>query len=135
MKKLLYTYIALFCSALTFAQIPAYYNDVDLTLTGMALKAELATKITNTHTNPLSYTPGVWNTVKVSDQDPDNSLNVLLVYGYNDTDGDVTNDRTRSKNSSGDANGQWNREHVFPKSLAEPNLTTGSPSAGTDAHN
>jgi len=28
----------------------------------------------------------------------------------------------------------WNREHVYPKSLATPSLSTGDPSAGTDAH-
>jgi endonuclease I len=132
MKKLLYTYIALFCSALTFAQIPAYYNDVDLTLTGMALKGELATKITNTH-NYITYSQ-VWDVLKVSDLNPENTNEVLLVYGYDDNDGIESTDRTRNKNSNGGATtSQWNREHVFAKSIGEPDL--GSTGPGADAHN
>jgi endonuclease I len=116
------------------AQLPAYYNDVDLTLTGMALKTELSTKISNTHTNQLSYTPDVWNVLKVSDLDPTDNGDVLLVYGYDDTDADETNDRSRSKNASGGSpSGEWNREHVFPKSIGTPDLGTSGP--GADAHN
>ena len=64
------------------AQIPAYYTGVDLNLTGMSLKSELTSKITSSHTTNISYTPGVWNLLKVSDLDPTNSNNVVLVYGY-----------------------------------------------------
>jgi endonuclease I len=101
----------------------------------MALKDELANKITVTHTNPTTYTQ-VWTVLKQSDLDPSNSSNVLLVYGYEDgTDGSVVNDRSRDKNNSGGSNGQWNREHIYAKSIATPALSTSSPSAGTDCHN
>mgnify|MGYP000536595704 CR=1 FL=1 len=119
-------------SASLFAQQP-YYNGVNFSLTGNALKTELANKITTTHTNQLSYS-NVWNELKITDLDPSNSSNVLLLYGYNDSDGSVVNDRTRSKNSNGGNNGEWNREHTFAQSLATPNMTTSSPNAGTDAH-
>jgi len=132
MKKILLI-ISLFLSICIYAQIPAYYNNVNLTLTGMALKAELAQKITVTHTNQISYS-GVWTALKQTDLDPNNSANVLLLYGYNDTDGNTYTDRTRSKNSNGGSNGDWNREHTYAKSLATPNMTTASPGAGTDAH-
>jgi endonuclease I len=126
--------IAILLAVTLNAQIPAYYNDVNLSLTGMSLKNELTTKITATHTNQLSYTPGVWNTLKVSDLDPTNSDNVILVYGWDDTDADETNDRTRDKDFSGGNNSnQWNREHVFPKSKGTPELGTTGP--GADAHN
>lgn len=46
-------------SLASFGQIPSYYNDVNLSLSGQSLKNELATKVTNTQTNTLSYTPGV----------------------------------------------------------------------------
>lgn len=137
MKKFILLIAVFFTvSTILHAQVPAYYNDVDLTLTGMDLKAALTTKITNTHTSPLSYTPGVWNTLKVSDLDPDNASNVLLIYGYEDgSDATDDNDLERDKDANGDGSNEWNREHVYAKSLATPALTTNSPGAGTDAHN
>jgi endonuclease I/chitodextrinase len=116
-----------------YAQIPTYYNDVNLTLTGTALKDALATKIINTHTTNLSYTPGVWDALKQTDLDPTDPTKVLLIYGWNDSDGDITNDRTRGVDQNGGGTGVWNREHVYAKSLANPNLGTSGP--GADAHN
>ncbi len=114
------------------AQQP-YYNGVNLTLTGSALKTELSNKITTSHIPLLSYS-SVWTELKITDLDPSNSSNVLLLYGYNDSDGSVVNDRTRSKNSNGGNVGDWNREHTYAQSLATPNMSTSSPNAGTDAH-
>lgn len=132
MKKSLLTFFTFLCVTV-FAQIPAYYNNVNLTLTGQALKTALATKITVTHTNLISYAQ-VWTTLQQTDLDPTNSANVLLIYGWDDTDASVINDRSRDKNNTGGANGQWNREHTYAQSLATPNLTTASPGPGTDAH-
>ncbi|MBW1295723.1 endonuclease [Aquimarina litoralis] len=110
-----------------------YYDDVDLTLTGVALKAELATKITNTHTNFLSYTPGIWEASRITDEDANNTDNVILLYGWEDgSDSDVTNDISRSKTSNGGNVGDWNREHSYPQSLGNPPLGTEGP--GADAH-
>jgi len=114
------------------AQVPTYYNNVNLTLTGQALKTELANKITVTHTTNLSYSPGVWDALKLTDLDPNNSNDVLLIYGYNDNDGNPITDKTRSKNNNGGNVGDWNREHVYPKSLGNPDLGTSGP--GADAH-
>jgi len=50
MKHIYAFILTAFFSLNIFAQ-QAYYNDVDLTLTGVALKQELATKIISTHTN------------------------------------------------------------------------------------
>ncbi|WP_416443155.1 endonuclease [Leeuwenhoekiella sp. A16] len=114
------------------AQQP-YYDDVDLSKSGAALKQELATKITETHTHFLTYTPGIWEADKVTDVDPENPDEVLLLYGYEDqTDQDPTNDRTRDKNRNGGDNGDWNREHTYAKSLGTPNL--GNEGPGSDAH-
>jgi predicted extracellular nuclease/endonuclease I len=118
---------------LTYAQIPTYYNDVDVSLTGTALKDALANKITVTHTNFLSYTPDVWEALMVTDVDPSNASNVLLLYGYDDSDGDYITDRSRSITANGGIAGtSWNREHTYPKSLGTPNLGTSGP--GADAH-
>ncbi len=112
--------------------VPSYYNNVDLTLTGIDLKNELSQKITTTHTTTLTYNQ-VWNVLKSSDINPFNSSNVLLLYGWNDSDGDVTTDLNRNKNNNGGSNGEWNREHTYPKSLGTPDLGTSGP--GADAHN
>ena len=121
--------------SLAFSQAGApatpYYNGFNWTLTGMNLKNALATKITTTHTTTLTYSQ-VWEALKIVDLDPANSSNVLLVYGWeNGSDGDVTNDRSRNKNSNGGAVGDWNREHVFAQSLGNPDL--GSSGPGADA--
>ena len=62
---------------------------------------------------------------------------MLLMYGYDDSDGDSSTDRTRSKSSmaTSGCTGLWNREHVFAKSLATPALETTSAGSGTDLHN
>ncbi len=126
-KKLILTAFILF-QFFGFSQ-QDYYNDVDLTKSGIALKEELATKITATHTNFLSYTPDIWEASKTTDVNPDNSNEVLLIYGYSSSG--ITG-RTREVNNNGGDNGEWNREHVYPRSLGDPNL--GSSGPGADAH-
>jgi endonuclease I len=116
----------------SFGQIPAYYSSVDFTLVEFELKNELSELITSTHTSPTTYDE-VWDVLKLADLDPTNAANVLLVYGFNDDDGIVSNDRSRDKNNNGGSSGQWNREHVFPKSLGSPDLGTSGP--GSDPHN
>ncbi|WP_367771051.1 endonuclease [Flavobacterium sp. WC2421] len=121
-----------FLSVISFAQVPTYYNGANISQTGDALKSNLSNLITTTHTTKLSYTPGVWDALKQTDLDPNDPTKVLLIYGYNDSDSDVTNDRTRSKDQNGGNQGDWNREHIFAKSLGNPNLGTDGP--GSDAH-
>ncbi|WP_206677695.1 endonuclease [Winogradskyella eckloniae] len=130
MKKLLLLFFAI--PLIGIAQIPSYYNDVDLTLSGLSLKDELAVKVISTHSSYLTYTPGVWDALKQTDLDPNDNSKVLMIYGYDDNDGDSKTDRTRGVNDNGGSVGDWNREHVFPKSLGSPNLGTSGP--GADAH-
>ena len=132
MKKTLLLLTYLFASITIIAQVPSYYNDVNLTLSGQNLKNELTTKVTETHTTFLTYTPGVWEALQAADLDPQNNNNILLIYGSSDTDGDTQTDRSRGVNDNGGTLGQWNREHVFPRSLGNPNL--GSTGPGSDAH-
>ena len=128
--KHFYTLICLLVSSLIIAQQQSYYDDIDFTLEGVALKLELADLITDTHTNQLSYSQ-VWDALKITDQNPDNSSQVILVYGWpNTTSGQKA--RTRNKNWNGGSNGDWNREHVYAKSMGNPNLGTSGP--GADAH-
>ncbi|WP_235015686.1 endonuclease [Aquimarina sp. AU58] len=130
MKKIIL--LLLFIPVIGYSQIPSYYNDVNLSLSGTALKNELSDKVTNTHTTFLSYTPGVWDALKQTDLEPSDPSKVVLVYGYSDTDGNSSTDRTRGVNNNGGGSTDWNREHVYPKSLGNPNLGTQGP--GADAH-
>lgn len=117
----------------------SYYTGVNLNLTGITLKQELATKITSTHTNKLFYTPDIWQASILTDPNPTNSSEVILIYGWEDgTDSDVTNDLYRDntlQDAGSGASFVWNREHVFSQSRAIPKLSTDDPGPGTDAHN
>ncbi len=72
---------ALFFTGIAIAQQP-YYNDVDLTLTGQALYQELQQKI-DINNNTFTY-GDIRDSVKFTDEDPQNVSNVLLIYGYDD---------------------------------------------------
>jgi endonuclease I len=124
---------------LCLAQIPAYYSSINFTQTGNNLKNQLTTLITNTHTTILPYTAtgttDTWDALYQTDLNPSNTNNVLLVYGWNDTDTDISNDYSRDKTFSchtSSCSGLWVREHVYPRSLGTPNL--GFEFAGSDAH-
>jgi Endonuclease I len=125
--------IVLFISILYYGLLPAqetYYKDIDFSKSGMALKDNLATLIISTHTNFLSYTPGIWQASKNTDINPDNNAEVLLIYGYSKSGKTA---RTRGINlNGGNSRTDWNREHTYPKSLGNPNL--GKQDAGADAH-
>lgn len=117
MKKLLF--IALLAFQFTFAQ-QSYYSDVDLTLTGQDLFNALQMKISQYNQN---FTYGDARDVLVfTDENPANTNNVLLLYGYNDNDGNCTTDRSRDKNDFGGLNCEYNREHVFARSLTVPDM-------------
>lgn len=127
--KRISTFFILIASIYTQAQEP-YYDNIDLKLRGVALKTELTSLITKTHTRNLSYSQ-VWDAIKVTDIDPTNPTRVILLYGYNKTS--TGNDAYYGlKNNNGGDAGQWNREHTYAKSLGNPPLGTSGP--GADAH-
>ncbi|WP_030869374.1 endonuclease I family protein [Streptomyces sp. NRRL S-37] len=96
---------------------PTYYADA-IGKTGPALKDSLHTIISDQ--TKISYS-AVWNALKVTDQDPDNSNNVILLYSG----------ISRSKSLNGGDVGDWNREHVWAKSHGDFGTSTGP---GTDLH-
>jgi endonuclease I/chitodextrinase len=137
-KLLLIPFIAF--SSISFSQ-EAYYDDVDKSLFGAALKDALTSKVSTTHTNTLEYTssgPDVWDATRATDENPANTTEVVLFYGWEaGNDQDITNDSYRNKNLQDNGSGEdfvWNREHIFPKSLANPILDTDDPGPSTDAH-
>ena len=96
----------------------AYYVNA-LGKSGDSLKNALHTTISSGVTK-LSY-DAVWNALKVTDQDPANASNVILLYSGG----------SRSKALNGGASGNWNREHVWAKSHGDFGTATGP---GTDLH-
>ncbi|WP_433832501.1 endonuclease [Actinoplanes sp. CA-015351] len=96
----------------------AYYANA-LGKSGTSLKNALHTIISSNVTT-LSY-DGVWNALKVTDQDPANSANVILLYSGT----------SRSKTLNGGNSGNWNREHVWAQSHGDFGTANGP---GTDLH-
>lgn len=138
MKKLLcFLALSFACTFFTVeGQVPDYYQNVDLTTDGQDLLIQLSHLVSSTHVVELSYTPGVWDAIKLTDLDPENSDRVLLIYGFDDEDGDHITDRTRGVDENctqSDCTGLWNREHVLARSQANPPLQLSG--AGTDVHN
>ena len=86
--------------------------------TGTALRTSLH-GIIDGHTK-LSYDQ-VWTALKDTDQDPNNTANVIELY----------TGRSISKSNNGGGTGQWNREHVWAQSRG--GFTT-SAGPGTDLH-
>lgn len=86
--------------------------------TGSALKSALHGIIRNQ--TKLSYSQ-VWDALKVTDQDPGNSNNVILLYSG----------ISRSKSLNGGGSDNWNREHVWPQSHGDIGTSAGP---GTDLH-
>lgn len=150
MKKIYATTLYLLLSIAAMAQngAPAnpYYNGFNWTLTGMALKSALATKITTTHTRELTYAQAE-NALRYTDLDPADATNtnVLLVYGYSSnlctyisesdfgTSSDGTYHRRRHKDADVSNSNMcaWNREHIFAQALGNPDL--GQTGPGADA--
>lgn len=135
--KTTYLLLIMFLPLYVISQVPQYYSTVNLSASQQVLKQQLSDLITTTHTYELIYTPEVWDVIKDADLEFPSQDDVLLFYGYNDTDGISKTDRTRHKDlncTSSSCVGLWNREHVYPRSLATPPLVTSDPGAGTDAH-
>ena len=82
-----------------------------------------------------SSSTDTWDILQLSDQDPENHDNMLLVYtgrsqnkGYRDGTGNYEN----YENGNGTHDNSWNREHVWPKSHGFPDEDD---NAYTDVHN
>ncbi|MDK1347799.1 endonuclease [Streptomyces sp. 378] len=104
-------------AATTTAYDTTYYKNA-VGKTGTGLKSSLHTIISSQ--TKISYS-AVWNALKVTDQDPNNSNNVILLYSG----------ISRSKSLNGGDVGDWNREHVWAKSHGDFGTSTGP---GTDLH-
>jgi len=140
MKKI--TLLILLISCGLFAQ-EAYYNDVNLTLTGNDLYMALQTKINTGVSSSFNYGDNR-DTMKITDDEDfantagDNvSAIVWLIYGHTD-DGNCTTDRTRNEDDFGGVSCDYNREHTYARTLPVPDMGSVSNSStgiGADPHN
>ena len=104
-------------AATTTAYDSTYYKNA-IGKSGTSLKSALHTIIKSQ--TKLSYS-AVWEALKVTDQDPNNSSNVKLLYSG----------ISRSKSLNGGDVGDWNREHVWAQSHGGFGTSAGP---GTDLH-
>ncbi|MFJ5773503.1 endonuclease I family protein [Streptomyces sp. NPDC093094] len=104
-------------AATTTAYDATYYKNA-VGKTGTSLKSSLHTIISSQ--SKLSYA-ALWEALKVTDQDPNNSSNVRLLYSG----------ISRSKSLNGGSTGNWNREHVWAQSHGDFGTSAGP---GTDLH-
>ncbi|NHA00049.1 ribonuclease [Nocardioides sp. W3-2-3] len=100
------------------SDIPAGYYDAAAGKSGAALATALHGIIDGNRT--LTYTQ-VWDALKVTDQDPANSNNIIEIYSG----------RSIAKSNNGGSVGQWNREHTWPQSHGDFGTSNGP---GTDLH-
>jgi endonuclease I len=97
-----------------------YYEGAD-GLLGSNLRSFLH-EVVNTGFNRVNY--GMATTaLQVSDRDPNNANNIILVY------------RGTSVLSTWDSGVTWNREHVWPQSLLGVSVSNSSINSGSDLHN
>jgi endonuclease I len=122
MKLVVFLILILSLGMFLNAEIPTgYYNSVN-GLSGEELKTALHNIIDDHITFPYTATgTDVWDILKETDRDPDNSLNVILFYT-----GWSVNAAQEYNNQAG-----WNREHVWAKSHGDFGE---NPPAGTDVH-
>ena len=102
--------------------VGTYYDSANLELDDTALLLELRKLITNTHTKETTYGDLRYMLDDTDGAEDDESM-VLCLY-------------SRIKYSgTWDGGNTWNREHVWPKSLAWfPNVSNGDKGAGADLH-
>ncbi|OEV08158.1 ribonuclease [Streptomyces nanshensis] len=105
-------------SSFSAADDDEYYKDAE-GKTGEELKNALHGIISKGVTK-LSYDE-VWDALKETDKDPDNSGNVILLYSG----------ESESADNNGGGVDQWNREHTWAKSHGDFGTSEGP---GTDVH-
>jgi endonuclease I len=122
MKNIYLSILLIATVSCSFAQIPSGYYNNAVGKTGDELKTALYQIIKGHTTYPYTSTAtDVWDILKVTDRDPNNSSNVILLYT-----GRSVNAAQEYNNGAG-----WTREHVWAKSHGDFGTTRG---AGTDVH-
>ena len=121
MKNVYFLFFMLFAFAVKLQAadetIEQYYASAE-GKTGTELRNALHAKISQQ--TVLSYTQ-VWDALKITDEDPSNPNNVILLYtGW-----------SYPKSNNGGGTTEWNREHTWAKSMGDFGTSNGP---GTDIH-
>lgn len=112
----------IFLTTISFGQVPLGYYDTTDGLSGDNLKSSLHDIIKGHKEYPYTSTnTDVWDILKETDRDINDSNNVILLYSGWSVD-------ASQEYNSGKG---WTREHVWSKSRGDFGTTKG---AGTDAH-
>ncbi len=113
--------LGFYCNFIT-AQIPENYYNTTRGLTGKYLKTALYNLIKGHKQYPYTSTStDVWDILKMTDKDPKNPNNVILIHS-----GWSVNAAQEFNNGNG-----WTREHIWAKSHGDFGTELG---AGTDIH-
>lgn len=97
----------------TWSGFQSYYAGV-IGLSGSNLKSGLANAAARGQ-NRMTYDQ-VWDALKYTDEDPNNSNNVILIY--------TGRSQAKTFNASGNSDPDaWNREHTWPKSHGFPDTS------------
>ncbi|HZH69371.1 MAG TPA: endonuclease [Flavobacteriaceae bacterium] len=135
MKNITLFLFVLLTSLFVQSQQP-YYTGIDFSLNEQELYDQLQ-DLVSIHVTSFNY-GDARDILVYTDENHENINTVLLIYGYNDNDGNCTTDRSRSKNDFGGNSCQYNREHIFPRSLSVPDMGNANNSATgivADPHN
>lgn len=112
-----------------------YYSQAE-GKSGIDLKESIHQIIANHNAFPYtSSNTDTWDILQLSDQDPLNNDNILLVYTERSQDKlyrDGSGNYSSFENGNGTQNNAWNREHIWPKSHGFPDQDD---IAYTDVHN
>jgi endonuclease I len=111
MRTLFTFFIFLSQFVFIFAQLPAYYNNVDFSQSENQVQQQLKSLITTTHM-ALQYSQ-TYPWVKYIDEDAMNTANVILIYNGQS----ISKLHTIGGGNDGSYPETWNREHVYPQSL------------------
>ena len=113
--------------AMLLSQIPMGYYDMAEGLNGSELKSALHSIVSDHIRYPYtSSSTDVWDILKETDEDPDSTDNVILIYTCR------SQPKTANSGESSDTESNlWNREHIWSKSHGFPNEMD---TAYTDCH-
>ena len=118
------------------SSIPLGYYSQAEGKSGTDLKESIHQIIANHNVFPYtSSNTDTWDILQLSDQDPSNNENMILVYTERSQDKlyrDGSGNYASFENGNGTQNNSWNREHIWPKSHGFPDQDD---VAYTDVHN
>jgi len=101
----------------------SYYKNIDFEQNPTEIRNRLYTLLNTSQHTVVHYSSkkflDSWDVLMRCEKYDTGTHDVLLFYGYNDTDRYKFNDRVRSEDSAchqSNCENLWNREHVFPRS-------------------